>query len=267
MINRYTLAMSVTLVATGLVAIHQTALAESPNIISFDNSGKLTWINSDTNLFYRVEWASTLMDPDGWHSNYTFLTDIRSSDSIVTSSVPMYYRVCGNSNRLVSALPIPKTGQTKSYRTGDDGSYQKGVAWPNPRFTVQTDTNCVLDNLTGLMWARNANLSGKMTWDEAIDYCEALNYGGHNDWRLPNIREHYSLSDNDYFNPALCNTSGPGHWTTNDPFTNVQFDHYWASSTVPADAGSAWRWDGSHGYQDSDAKTSRWYVWPVRGGQ
>jgi len=29
---------------------------------------------------------------------------------------------------------VPKTGQTTSYQTGDDGTYQKGVASPNPRF-------------------------------------------------------------------------------------------------------------------------------------
>jgi hypothetical protein len=30
---------------------------------------------------------------------------------------------------------VPKTGQTTSYATGDDGDLEKGVAWPNPRFT------------------------------------------------------------------------------------------------------------------------------------
>jgi len=57
---------------------------------------------------------------------------------------------------------VPKTGQTTSYASNDDGVYQKGVASPNPRFTVGVSgdaTNCVTDNLTGLVWARNANIS------------------------------------------------------------------------------------------------------------
>jgi hypothetical protein len=33
------------------------------------------------------------------------------------------------------AAPVPKTGQTISYGTRDDGALQKGVAWPTPRFT------------------------------------------------------------------------------------------------------------------------------------
>jgi len=66
------------------------------------------------------------------------------------------------------------------------GTNQLGVAWPNPQFTVQsTNTigqpddriNCVLDNLTGLMWARNANLArntslsvnGTCTWATAFN--------------------------------------------------------------------------------------------------
>jgi hypothetical protein len=41
-----------------------------------------------------------------------------------------------------------KTGQTTSYRSGDDGDLEKGVTWPNPRFTDNSD-GTVTDNLTG----------------------------------------------------------------------------------------------------------------------
>jgi hypothetical protein len=61
------------------------------------------------------------------------------------------------------------------------------------RFTVQVNTNTVMDNLTGLVWARNANLGGTMTWSNALAYCESLTYGGHSDWRLPNRLELHSL--------------------------------------------------------------------------
>ena len=53
--------------------------------------------------------------------------------------------------------PVAKTGQTTSYATGDDGDFEKGVAWPSPRFT-DNDDGTVCDHLTGLMWAKNANL-------------------------------------------------------------------------------------------------------------
>ena len=34
-------------------------------------------------------------------------------------------------------INLPETGQTTSYATGDDGDLKKGMAWPDPRFTVQ----------------------------------------------------------------------------------------------------------------------------------
>ena len=154
--------------------------------------------------------------------------------------------------------PAPKTDQT-------------GVARPNPRFTVQADTNCVVDNLTGLMWARNANIAGAKNWADAVNYCTSLTYGGYSDWRLPNQRELLSLIDNGRSNRALCNTAGTGKWTENDPFTGVG-GHYWSSTTGVVLTGSAWFVGllGGYGspepYEGIDPKTCTYNVWPVRGG-
>lgn len=254
--------------SAAVLVVAGTALAQSPNITSFQGNGQLTWINSDTNLFYRVEWAPSLTAPDAWHSNYVALIDIRSSASIVTSSVPMFYRVCGSSNRVVYPSPVPKTGQTTLYQSGDDGYYEKGMALPTPRFTVQANTDCVLDNLTGLIWARNANLAGSKTWSQSLTYCEDLTYGGTNDWRLPNDRELKSLTHCCYLTPALGNTAGAGQWTNNDPFTSVQNSHYWSSTTyAPPHTVYAWRVSMENGNMDGLLKSGTCYVWPVRGGQ
>jgi len=48
-------------------------------------------------------------------------------------------------------LMLPRTGQTVSYRTGDDGDIRAGWAHA-PRFVVSG--NLVVDNHTGLMWVR-----------------------------------------------------------------------------------------------------------------
>lgn len=84
---------------------------------------------------------------------------------------------------LASTVDLPKTGQTTSYATGDDGDLQLGVAWPSPRFTDNGD-GTVTDNLTGLMWAENANLDGVKTWADALSYVNALNLAGYDDRRL-----------------------------------------------------------------------------------
>ena len=169
------------------------------------------------------------------------------------------------STNVGSAYPalVAKTGQTTSYMAGDDGDLKKGVTWPNPRFTVQANTNVVMDNVTSLMWARNANLSGvQLTWSDAIAYCTNLTYGGYSDWRLPNVRELQSLIDFGQSTPALT----PGH-----PFTDVQGGdvglNYWSSTTSAGESGPAYFVYLSDGYTYTATKGTTFYVWPVRGGQ
>jgi hypothetical protein len=160
---------------------------------------------------------------------------------------------------------VPKTGQTTSYRTGDDGDLERGVAWPVPRFTDNTD-GTVTDNLTGLIWLKNANCWGSKGWNTAIDDCNALASGScgltdgsvAGDWRLPNWNELRSLIDASRYNPALPS----GH-----PFTGVQLRYYWSSTTAAASTGYAWVVGLGDGDVYFDGKGSSAYVWPVRGGQ
>ena len=175
----------------------------------------------------------------------------------------------------------PVTGQTSSYAVDDDGALQKGRAWPSPRFTVQSTnapglpdnrTNCVLDNLTGLMWTRNANLAGSLPWTNAIDYCNNMNSGagtyGYTDWRMPNLPELYSLLDYQYANPCLCNAEGTGQWTDGDPFVSVQSASYHSSTYraySPSDQQHVVSFAG--GTIGQAYKRDPYYVWPVRGGK
>ena len=122
---------------------------------------------------------------------------------------------------LAGTVDLPQTGQTGSFYTGDDGYIQAGVEWPDPRFTItycdstgpcedqgsdcdgRSSTDVVTDNLTGLMWTRNANLlNAKRTWEPALDFANNLNLGGYTDWRLPNIHELRSLIDYSKYDPA-----------------------------------------------------------------
>lgn len=170
---------------------------------------------------------------------------------------------------------VPKTGQTTSYRTGDDGDYQLGVlpewapaygnsgaytvyGWSGPRFTAHGD-GTVTDNWTRLMWTTNAN-HGSKSWDDAIDYCNSYSLAGYNDWRLPNINELHSLIDLSWSDPALPD----GH-----PFTGVQLVHYWSSTTQAHYPNNAWYVGIDDGYVNIIIKyvSSLFYVWPVRGGQ
>ena len=106
--------------------------------------------------------------------------------------------------------PVPKTGQTAYYGTNDDGTLEKGVAWPTPRFT-DNGNGTVTDKLTGLVWLKDANCMGFKTWDDALAAANGLADGQCGladgskplDWRLPNVRELASLIDYGNQNPAL----------------------------------------------------------------
>ena len=157
-----------------------------------------------------------------------------------------------------------------------DGGLEKGVAWPNSRFT-DNGNGTVADNLTGLIWLKNANCFGRRTWATALNDCNtlvgnntqcSLNDGSiAGDWRLPNIKELQSLIDIAWADPALSNAAGSAKWSEGDAFTSVQSDLYWSSSTSVFQTTFAWYVDLSGGIVFSVGRTSTNRVWPVRGGQ
>ncbi len=170
--------------------------------------------------------------------------------------------------------PVPKSGAAISCAAGDDGDLQKGVAWPNPRFTDNGD-GTVTDNMTGLIWLKNANCFGQRTWNEAISDCNNLASGAcgltdfsvAGDWRLPNMRELQSLVHYGYWDPTLPNTAGTGQWVEDDPFTSVQPTYYWTSTTLARVNTIAGYVLFGNGSSDYSYKTLSYHVWPVRGPQ
>lgn len=177
---------------------------------------------------------------------------------------------------------LPVTGQSSCYDTagtviscsgtGQDGDIRAGIAWPVPRFT-DNGNGTVTDNLTGLIWLKNANCtttvggiyrtSGNLTWENAFTWINALRSGycGLTDasvagqWRLPNLNELESLIDEQTFFPSLP----IGH-----PFASVQTSYYWSSSSYTNYAWVVSMYEGSMTYVN---KTTKLYVWPVRAGQ
>ncbi len=175
---------------------------------------------------------------------------------------------------LAGTINLPQTGQTTSYAVGDDGYYQAGVAWPNPRFTdnsiADSNNQTVTDNLTGLIWAKDAGTptvgsctGGAMNWQAALNYVACLNtasYLGYTDWRLPNINELESLVNAEQAIPAT--------WLNSQGFTNVLY-YYRSSTSCVLDTAHAWAVYMGNGniHVWGPSKSSYYYVWPVRSGQ
>ena len=183
--------------------------------------------------------------------------------------------VCGTTGRCILGVcedvgggssypaPVEKSGQTTSYSTGDDGNLEKGVIWPNPRFTDNSD-GTVTDNLTGLIWLKDANCFLARTWNNALSDCNGLADGScgltdsssAGDWRLPNYKELFSLIDANNYSPAL---------PSGNPFSNVMPNSgYHTSTTVLTQTNYAWLLYMDFGDVTFDNKIKVSYVWPVR---
>ena len=162
--------------------------------------------------------------------------------------------------------PVPRTGQTTTYAAGDDGALQKGVASPTPRFT-DNNNGTITDNLTGLIWLKDASCLVVQNWANALAAANALAHGNvacglsdgsvAGEWRLPNRNELESLLDLGTFNPAL---------PASHPFLNVGLSTYWSSTTLAGGTILAWIVDLSIGGVNLTAKYNVNLVTAVRGG-
>ncbi len=171
--------------------------------------------------------------------------------------------------------PVEKTGQTTSYGEGDDGDLERGVAWPIPRFTDNGD-GTITDNLTHLIWDKDANRFGQRTWSQALTDCNGLaaaDYGDltdgsvAGDWRLANVKEYQSLIHYGVSSPAVPDTLGTGQWSQGDPFNNVQSYDYWSSTTQNSNKAKGWVVPIGEGYVDAVHYSWNAYDWCVRDGQ
>ncbi len=176
----------------------------------------------------------------------------------------------------------PMTGQTSCWDssgnsivcagTGQDGEYQLGhlPAFGSGNFVRFTDNGngTVTDNLTQLIWLKNANCpNATRNWSTALSDVAQLNTNGtmnsnscgdtsnsgshQTDWRLPNANELYSLGDV----PA---------WA---PFTGVQSNNYWSSTTHEFNPAGAHVMNPDGGVANAASlKSGVWYVWSVRNG-
>ena len=104
-----------------------------------------------------------------------------------------------------TSIGVPLRGQAFY---GQDAQY----AGNQPSYTTSGDGLTVYDNNTGLTWQQGL-VDSKMTFSEAQAYVTTLNnqsFGGYSDWRLPSIKELYSLIDFRGIdpNPTLGNSMG-----------------------------------------------------------
>jgi hypothetical protein len=174
--------------------------------------------------------------------------------SLFNGDPPALAPVCGAG----APSGLPDTGQKACYGlvgavewapvpcgeaacAGQDGSYATGCT-SDGRFVLNDggtpedrSDDTVTDNCTGLMWQRDTadvNADGQSTvedfvpWCDALAYCENLSLAGHDDWRLPNVRELQSIVDYGRYNPSIdpgFGAASASYWSAT---TNALLPHY-----------------------------------------
>lgn len=141
-------------------------------------------------------WSATTAASDSRKALYVNFFSGRISSA---SEVGSYYIRC------VRRLSI----YAKNYRNNSDGT--------------------VKDLATGLTWQR-VDDNNDRGWTAATIYCDELNLGGEQNWRLPTVKELRSIVDDSIHNPAIDNSSFPG--------TNPTY--YWSATPDDINSGAAW---------------------------
>jgi hypothetical protein len=164
---------------------------------------------------------------------------------------------------------LMKTGQTTSYRTGDDGDLEAGratdfftLASNNPfgntnRFTDElggsTYTNNIVidwstyDGATVLGYNRDINYWVGSNWDNSIDNALSYSIGTYTSgWYLANKKQHENLQNDSVIGAALNYA----------PFNYTTVSSLWTSTTNPDSTTSAYRWNLATKLLTSLGKTS-----------
>jgi len=134
------------------------------------------------------------------------------------------------------------TGQTKCYNEteeipcpnvgedfyGQDAQYLDKCVPRSYSISGTSPEEIVTDNNTGLEWQRTIS-ENTFTWQDAIDYCDELNYGGYEDWRLPTADELSTIIDigKKYISVDV------------DVFYLIKDNNYWSSSSFVNDSSLA----------------------------
>jgi hypothetical protein len=187
----------------GLVSFTVTASGSPP--LSYKWQRNQVDLDGATLTSYTVDSASS-------NDAGNYRCTVTNSYGSTTSREAALTVLLGGTN----TYPIVDTGQTLCYNAtmviaapspgaafyGQDAQH----AGHQSSFTLSGDGKTVRDSVTGLTWQRSPDTGGdgtitasdKLTWAQAQARPAVLNaasYGGYSDWRLPTIKELYSLID------------------------------------------------------------------------
>ena len=105
-------------------------------------------------------------------------------------------------------------------------------------FSRDNRREVIKDDIYKLMWQDGEDIY-QGTYDEAVKYCENLNFAGYDDWRLPTINELLSITDDSRYNPAINKAFKNIAYETNVKGEKI-YDWYWSSTKYVSDSYFVW---------------------------
>jgi hypothetical protein len=110
-------------------------------------------------------------------------TPLQENETILSYNYPI---VDAKVEDFYTDLDITSTLSESDAFYGQDANYTGNT----PSYTNNED-GTITDNITGLMWEKD--MGEKLTFEEAFTKADESTLGGYTDWRVPSIKELYSL--------------------------------------------------------------------------
>lgn len=225
-------------------------------IIVIDNNTGLMWQKNIPDLkpdwYHAVAYCSDLeyAGYSDWRlpkpEEFLSIADLKNTDpSIFTYTGPGYFSPWTSASvakSIGNAFIMEFSSMTTNMAyTGKEASDSfdvvcvRGNILPKSRFVVSRENGyeIVTDTVSGLIWQKTS--LGWQTWKDALAYCENSEYAGFTDWRVPNLKEAFTLAD-------FTKTSGIA---TN--FPDMPDIALWTSNTIEDNVQSAYVLDFGYG--------------------
>lgn len=232
----------------------------------------------------------------GWACRpYGVRTAVKMIDVQATRAIPVafFFGFAMSGFGAAAEFAVVDTGQSGCY---DNAGFEIECPTPgepyfgqdaqhlgNQPAYVDNGDGTVSDLVTGLMWVKSPDLVDTSTWAEAVAGAAACGVGGYADWRLPTIKELYSLIDFDGWTGEDAASSRPyidteyldfayGQVSNGERFIDAQYcsatEYVWTTMSGNHTVFGVNFADGRiKGYPTSvpDGSAKRFYVRYVRG--
>ena len=178
----------------------------------FDLGGYDDWrIPSIKELYSLIQFSGRDVAPEAENGSIPFIDtdyfdfvygDPANGERVIDSqymSSTKYVSTTMNGEETVFGVNFAD-GRIKGYGTGLHGQdktffvmFVRGDSGYGENSFIDNGDGTISDLATGLMWLQDD--LGPMNWEDALAGCEALDYAGYDDWRLPDIKELQSIVD------------------------------------------------------------------------